>query len=182
MRKEQSSSFIMARGAAILVALFAATAPAQAAVTLKDIQVAGRVIGFIDPAPSGTLKLGIVYDPSNAASTADEQALAKILGDGFTVSGLTLVPEPVPIANVSHTDVDMLFLTGGLGSPGAAAGKVASTRKILCVTTDLAATRAGICAVAVQSSPEVQIILNRAALSASGISFDSAFMLLVTEI
>jgi len=166
-------------GMALLAAL---PAPANAAVTAKDIQVAGRVIGFVNPPASGTVKLGIVYDPSNAASRDDEQALMDILGSGLTIGGVTLIPEPVPIAQLSGTDANLLFLTGGLGSAGMAVASVADTKKILCMTTDTGAVQAGACAVAVQTSPSVQIIVNKALLAASGISFDTAFLLMVTEI
>lgn len=175
-------NFLRSLGGAALVLGLCLGGAAQAAVTAKDVQVAGRVIGFIDPPPSGSVKLGIVYDPANAASTADEQALVAILGSGLAVSGVTLVPEPVPIASVASTDAGVLFLTSGLGSAGAAAGAAANAKKLLCVTTDTAATQAGACAVSVQSAPTVNITVNKAALSSSGVSFTSAFMMMVNEI
>jgi hypothetical protein len=46
----------------------------------------------------------------------------------------------------------------------------------------VAATQAGNCAVSVQSDPKVQITVNKAAASASGVSFASAFLMMVTEI
>jgi ABC-type uncharacterized transport system substrate-binding protein len=167
---------------ALLAALPALLAPARADVTEKDIQVAGRVIGFINPPASGTLKIGIVYDASNAASSADEQALMGILGRGLTIAGVTLIPEPVPIAALAGTDAGLLFLTSGLGAAGMEVGNAANAKKILCITTDPAAVQEGACAVAVQTSPSVQIIVNKALLAASGISFDAVFLLMVTEI
>lgn len=167
---------------AVLVWLVGVSAPAHAAITAKDLQVAGRVIGFVNPTPSGTLKLGIVYDPANATSMADKQALMTILGNGLAVAGITLVPDPVSIAALSGTDANILFLTNGLGAEAADVGKIAAAKKLLCITTDLSDTQDGSCAVAVQSSPNVQITVNKATLAASGISFTSAFMLMVTEI
>lgn len=154
----------------------------HAQVTAKDVQVAARVLNFTSTPFTGTVKLGIVYDPAVAASAADEQALTGILGSGLTVGSINLVPVPVPIAKLSSTPVDVLFLTSGLGAAGAAVGTQAASAKTLCITTDLSATQAGNCAVSVQSDPKVQITVNKAAASSSGVSFASAFLMMVTEI
>lgn len=161
--------------------LFAA-GPARAAVTAKDIQVAARVLGFTTTPVTGTVKLGIVYDPGNAASAADETALAGILGSGLSVGAVTLVPVPVPIGSVASSSADVMFLTAGLGAGASAAGNAAAAKKIICITTDAAANAAGSCAVAVQSDPSVKITVNKAAAAASGVSFGTAFMLMITEI
>ncbi len=158
------------------------SAPAQAATTAKDIQVAARVLGFTATPLTGTVKLGIVFDPANAASAAEEQTLLRILGGGLTVGPVTLVPVPVPIASVGSVGADMLFLTSGLGSAAAAVQQAAVAKKIMCVTTDTAYNAAGACAVAVQSDPNVKIIVNKAAADASGVAFGTAFMLMITEI
>lgn len=155
---------------------------AGAAVTAKDIQIAGNVVSFTSSPPSGNVKLGIVYDPANAASAADEQALVGILGSGLAVGGFTFVPVPIVIANVASTPADIFFLTAGLGAAAAQVGSAAASAKKLCITDDLSATQAGYCAVSVQSDPKVTITVNKAAAAASGISFASAFMLMVTQI
>jgi hypothetical protein len=155
---------------------------AQAQVTAKDVQVAARVLSFTSTPFSGTVKLGIVYDPAVAASNADEQALAGILGSGLNVGSITLVPVPVPVSKLAGAQVDALFLTSGLGAAAAAVQTQATSGKTLCVTTDQAATQAGYCAVSVQSDPKVQITVNKAAAAATGVSFASAFLMMVTEI
>jgi len=154
----------------------------HAQVTAKDVQVAARVLTFTSTPFSGTVKLGIVYDPANATSNADEQALTGILGSGLNVGSLTLVPVPVPIAKLSSTPVDAMFLTSGLGAAAASVQTQAVSGKTICITADLTATQAGYCAVSVQSDPKVQITVNKAAASASGVSFASAFLMMVTEI
>lgn len=166
----------------IMLAAIILPAAAQAQVTAKDIQVAARVLNFTSPAYTGTVKMGIVYDPAVAASAADEQALAGLLGSGLAVGSVTLVPVPVPIANLASASADVFFLTSGLGTAAAAVGTQAAAAKKLCITTDIAATKAGDCAVSVQSDPKVQITVNKAAASASGVSFASAFLMMVTEI
>jgi len=164
------------------LAMLAAT-PAQAAVTAKDVQVAGRVLGFTTTPLSGNVRFGIVYDPKRANSLADAQTLLLILGKGLTVGPVNLVPVPVPLAKLGTTPVDVLFLMPGLGATAAAAaGRAAEAQQIMCITTDLAATQAGDCAVAVQSDPNVQITVNKAAAAASNVNFGTAFMLMITQI
>ncbi len=174
----------MQRIFALVVSAWVLLAPAAAgaAVTATDIQVAARVLGFTATPITGTVKFGIVYDPANAASAADEAALISILGSGLTVGAVTLVPVPVPVGSVGSATADVLFLTGGLGAGAAPAGAAAAAKKIICITTDAAANAAGDCAVAVQSDPAVKITVNKAAAAASGVSFGAAFMMMITEI
>lgn len=159
-----------------------AAQPAQAAVTAKDVQVAGRVLGFTATPLSGNVRFGIVYDPKSANSLADAQTLLLILGKGLAVGPVNLIPVPIPLAKLGSTPVDVLFLMPGLGAAAAAVGRAADAQQIMCITTDLAATQAGDCAVAVQSDPNVQITVNKAAAAASNVSFGTAFMLMITQI
>jgi hypothetical protein len=157
-------------------------AASHAGVTAKDIQVAARVLGFTSSPLTGSVKMGIVYDPANTASAADEQALLGILGSGLAVGNVTLVPVPISIDKLGSTPADFLFLTAGLGTEATKVGTQVSAAKVLCITNDLAATQAGNCAVNVQTAPSVQITVNKATAAASGVSFASAFMLMITEI
>jgi hypothetical protein len=50
------------------------------------------------------------------------------------------------------------------------------------VTTDLNQVRDGVCLMGVRSSPKVQIVVNRAAANASGITFATVFRVMITEI
>jgi len=154
----------------------------HAAVTAKDIQVAGRVLGFTANPPSGTLKFGIVYDPDIPGSARDEQDLLGILGTGLTIGNVTLVPVPIMISQIGTVPADLFFLTANMGADGAKVAAEATARKILCITTDLSETQAGNCALGVQTLPKVQITLNKAAAASSNVSFVSAFLLMITEI
>jgi hypothetical protein len=155
---------------------------AHCAVTIEDVQVAARVLAFTATPLSGTVKLGLVYDPGIAGSKDDEQALLRILGNGLTVGSVKLVPVLVPIERLSSAKVDVLFLTSGLGAGASQVAQAAAARKLMCITTDLAATQAGNCAVRVQSDPQVQITINMAEAAASGVSFGTAFMMMVNQI
>ncbi len=166
-------------GVTVAIAGVVAPACSQAAVTAKDVQVAARILSFSDSPPTGDVKLGIVYDPANVASAAEEAALVGILGSGLQVGSITLVPVPISMDKIGSTPSDVLFLTSGLGAEGA---KVSARGKTLCMTTDAAATVAGYCAISIQTTPKVQITVNKAAAANSGGSFASAFLMMVTEI
>jgi hypothetical protein len=168
----------------LLLTAFLTLAPlgAPAAVTAKDVQVAARVLGFTTTPFTGPVKFGIVYNPANPSSAADERALLGILGRGLTVGNVTLIPELVPIGQVRSRAVDVLFLTSGLTAQAEPVAAAAAAHKVMCITTDPAATAAGDCAVSVQSDPAVEITVNMAAAAASNLSFGTAFMLMVNQI
>lgn len=185
--KFQRKSFnrvVMQRFCSVLACAVAITMPiaGHAAVTAKDIQVAGRVLGFTSDPLSGDVKVGIVYDPDNAISAQDEHALVTILGGGLTIGNIDLIPVPITIKQLATTSTDIIFLTEGVGAAAAKVGAQAAQEKIPCITTDLAATRAGFCAIGIQTDPKVQITINKVTATASDVYFTSAFMLMVTEI
>ena len=166
----------------VCIGMFIAPTASHAAITAKDIQVAGRILGFTTTPLIGNIRMGIVYDPANARSETDERTLLGILGKGLPIGNITLIPVPITIENLATTPADVLFLTHGLGGEAAKVGAQANAAKTLCITTDLSATKAGNCAVSVQTAPNVQITINKAAAAASGIDFESAFLLMITEI
>jgi hypothetical protein len=155
---------------------------AHAVVTVRDVQIAVRVLNFIANPPNGTVKIGIVYDPHIPGSVADEQELLDILGTGLTIDGVTLVPVPLTIDQLASTPVDLLFLTSDMTANGARVRAAATAKKILCITTDFMETEAGNCALSVQTTPKVRIMLNKATAAASRVSFEAAFLLMITEI
>jgi hypothetical protein len=157
-------------------------AAGHAAVTARDMEVAGRILALTSNPLTGNVRVGIVYDPSNDASSRDERDLADVLSGGVAVGDINLIPVPISISDISAEPTDILFLTSGLGAAAAAAGAQAAREKILCITTDLAATKAGYCALSLQIDTKVHITINQAALAASNVSFSEAFMLMVNEI
>jgi hypothetical protein len=154
----------------------------DAAVTSRDMQVAGRILALTSNPLSGDVRVGIVYDPDNPTSMQDERALKAILSGGLTVGDVNLIPVPVRIDRIGKIPTNILFLTTGLGAKAGLAGDQAAREKILCITPDPAATQAGFCALSLQVDAKVHITVNHAALAASDVSFTEAFMLMIHEI
>jgi hypothetical protein len=167
---------------ALLLSAIAITGDAAIAATDKDIQVASRTIGFIEPALTGAVSTAIVYDKNNAASRAEaDQIRAALIAQG-AVKAATLKPQLVDVEALDGlANSKIAFVTGGLSGQQVAIFKEASRRGIVTISTDMSCVNAGRCVVGVASSPKVQIVVSRAARAATNAKFGAAFMMLITE-
>lgn len=159
-------------------------APAWAATGQKDVQVAAKTFGFTDPALSGTVKVGLVYDAANPASQAEAEAVRGILGEGLKAGAATLVPVMVPVGQLDGAlgDVRVVFVMGGMAAHYDRIFAATQARKLLSVSTDAGCVRAGRCVMGVASEPKVEIIVNKAAAEASSVAFSPAFRMMISEI
>ncbi len=164
-----------------LVALAGGTT-ALADVTQTDVEVGGRVLGFLSTPLTGDTKLSVVYAPGNAASVAEQKALMGILGSGLKAGNVTFQPSAVELDKIDSVTGGVIFLTGGLGAEGAKVAAALKAKKLICMTTDMAAVQGGFCAIHLKSAPKVQITVNKALAGEIGISFGAAFKLMITEI
>jgi hypothetical protein len=146
-----------------------------------NLPVATRVISFLQPAPSGIIPAAIVYEPGNAASEAEAASIERA---GPLVAGKgTLRLKRVSVGALGGlAGVRVAFVTAGLRDQQGQIGAAAARQSILTITSDLACVQAARCAVAISSSPRVQITVSRAAAKAANIQFGSAFLMLVKEI
>jgi hypothetical protein len=156
--------------------------PARADITAKDVQVMARALGFADKAPTGEVKIGIVFAPGNAASAAQADAVQKLMGDGVKAGNLVLKPVPVKIDEASGADVSAFLLIDGLGADGAKLAAVTKAKQKPCLTIDIAQVQNGSCAMGIKSEPKVEILVNKAAAEASGLSFAASFRMMITEL
>lgn len=164
-----------------LISLLSLAIPAIADVGDNEVKIAARALGFLDKPPTGIVRVGVVVAPDDPLSLQDAVALQKIMGNGLRVGGLTLKPVAVPIEGIDGANVDLLFLTQGLGAGASRAGAFARARRIPCITFDIDQVRNGNCAIGVRSVPRVEILVNRDAATLSGVSFAGAFKMLITE-
>ena len=160
----------------------AAVGHGSAEMTESDMQVAGRVLSFMQSGPTGTIRVGIVYAPTNPQSSADAARLQQMLGGGLRAGNLVLQPVMVKIDEVASANVGLFFLADGVGPAASELRSVSSASRLPCITDDLAEVRAGACAIGVVSQPRVEILVNRATAATSGITFSTAFRMLITEL
>jgi hypothetical protein len=174
---------IRGRALAAILTLAALTAvtPAAFADPAKDLQVAARALAFLDPAPTGNVVIGIVFDPGKPASRAERDALMASIGAGISVGGMTVTGTPIEADKVSAASgVTALYLTTGVDDAAVAAA--ASAKKLLTISGDKACAQAGQCVMSVVTSPAVEITVNHQAAAAIGANFKAAFRMMIHEI
>ena len=168
--------------AGAVFSLFLAAMPARAEVTQNDLQIAGRALSFLKVPLTGERRIGIVYVPGNAQSEREAATLQRLLGTGLKIGNITLRPTMVPAADAARSSVDLFFLTPGMGADAPGLAAASGTRRVPCVTTDLAQVRNGLCSMGVRSQPRIEILVNRAAAASSNTVFSSVFRMMITEI
>lgn len=170
------------RAVAILVVSCMALSSTQADVVQADLLVAARALSFMRKPLVGEVRAGIVYAAENNRSSEDAQRVRKILGDGLKVGNLILKPVLVKVGELGSAQVDLLYLTEGLGDSGARVQEASRARKIPCITVDIPQVKNGTCVMGVRSLPKIEILVNRAAAAASGVEFSTVFRLMITEL
>jgi hypothetical protein len=159
------------------------TGAARAEVTMKDAQVIGRVLGFLETPPTGTVELGIVFDPAKPDSVADAEKLRGILGDGIPAGTAKLKPRLILIADIAAAPkVIAFFVTHGLGAGVDAVAVVAQQRHVPTITNEPGCAYSGRCVISATSEPAVEIVVNKAAAEATGTKFATFFRMLIKEI
>lgn len=162
-------------GMLALAVLFPRAVSANSA---KNIEVAGRVLTFLENAPTGRTVIGVVFDPAKPDSVAEKNAIMSALGGGYSAGGVTIVGRPMEAGATGG--VKVLFVTRGVDY--AAVGAAARTRHIITIGSDSACVRAGDCVVGITTDPTVQIVVNHTAAAAVGASFRPAFRMMILEI
>jgi hypothetical protein len=162
------------------VALFAL--PSAAEVSDTTLLIAARALSFLQHPLQGTVVVGIVYQPANPQSALEAQQLDAMMEDGFRAGTLVLRSRLIKLDELASSNVGLYFLTSDLGATAATLAQLNRTRHVPCVTTDIVQVRDGNCAMGVRAQPRVEILVNRAAAAASGMTFSEAFRVMITEL
>ncbi len=148
--------------------------------TSQDLQIAGRLLHFIEQPPTGAVTLAIVYARDVPGSESEARDVASLLADGVAVGDLVL-----HAVLVEQHDLPLL---GGyaalITTQGVSANVVRDAmqrRRVPCLTIHLSQVRDGGCLVGIRSLPTVSIHLNSSAADAVGIRFATAFRMMVQE-
>ena len=163
------------------IASIASPLPAHAQMTGNTVEVGGRVASFLQPGLSGAITAAIIHEPGDEVSEREARTIERELAAGVKVGALSLRPRRVTANALGElAGARIAFVTRGTNYRQVAAA--AAARSILTISSDPACARAGLCAVAIQSSPRVQIYVSRAACAAARLRFSAAFLMLVREI
>ena len=169
--------------APVVVFTIAAIAPGAAAAPRADtnVQVAGRILSYLQPPVSGSVSAAIIYQPGDAASENEARSIERALGTGLVVGSLRLQPRRVPVNALDRlAGAKVAFVTRGTDYRAVAAAT--APRSILTISSDPACTRAGYCVVTISSAPRLQIIVSKAATRAARLRFNTSFLMLNKEI
>lgn len=176
MKRIRNARCAAVAAAALMVAPVFAHADTQ-----KDLQVAVRALTFLEKAPTGTVVMGVVFDPSKPASVAEKNTVMSTIGGGYSAGGLTVTAKAVEAGAVgSVSGVSVLFVTGGVAY--GAVGAAAKGKNLITIGSDTACATSGGCAISVSADPKVEIVVNRAVASAVGATFKAAFRMMIREI
>jgi hypothetical protein len=166
--------------AAVLLICLAAPAGRAASLPLSEIQILGKALAFLDPPMIGHSVVAIVYRAGNPDSRRDAEALAAEIGGALHVGAAVLTPRVM--ASTDLADFRFALVITALGAASEAVIEAARAQHALCVTSDLAAVQAGTCTMAIKSDREIEIFVNRAAAGEAGLSFATAFLIMVHEL
>ncbi|GER08060.1 hypothetical protein GCM10007972_10010 [Iodidimonas muriae] len=163
--------------------LFIATPLTASATSEKDLQVAARALSFVSNMPAGSVDTAVLYDPANAASKSDAEAIHAYLAAHPAAGKAKLAPRLVAADDLSSlSSAKVAFIAEGASAYTAAIAQTAQSSGIVTLSSDLACVQGGHCVVGIASAPRVEIFVSRAAKDAVGASFASAFLMLVSEI
>jgi hypothetical protein len=170
---------LLAAAAATVVAWAIMSDARAASFAPKDLQVLGRAAAFMQPAPAADSFVAIAYMSGNAASRADAEAIAAQIGAGLQAGRAVLRPRVIDIDHLNMGGFQIVIAAAGANGPLLSAA--ARAARALCVTTEIEAVRAGLCAMAISSEPRVEIVVNHAVSAAAGIEFAPAFRMMIRE-
>jgi len=174
---------ILSAVAALSVGLGQAT-PAKATDQL-DVSVGLKTFPLLTNKITGQATMAIVFDPANAASKSDADAVKAVLDAGIEApGGAKLVAQLVPVADIakaSGAKVILLAAGTGKGAYDAVANSAAASGA-LSISTDLDCAKAGKCVLGIVSKPNVEIFYSKAAADAAHVGFAAAFTMLAKPI
>lgn len=162
-------------------ATFAVSTGALAETSAKDVQVMMKAISFLTSKPAGKVPVAVVFDSGNPASKTEAEAI-KVQLEAVTGA---LQPVPTVVAADQLGGFSGIAAVVATGLSPAAQDKVAQAVKghqMLSVSADASCAKAAKCALAVQSEPKVQILLNPAATKDAGVDFAPTFRMMITEL
>ena len=174
---------VRASALGLVACLLGGTAPAARVgrLTAQDLQLAGRVLHFIDLPPSGAGNLAIVFAQDVPGSEDEAHEAAASLPDGLQVGSLTLRPVVVEQNRLADLrDYAAIVTADGVHAP--AVRDAMGRHHVPCLTTHLPQVQDGGCLVGLRSRPAVAIQLNGQASAAAGIRFATAFRMMVQEL
>ncbi len=165
-----------------LVALVAASSTAMAQFSPKDGQVLGRTLGFVGEGTIGIMVVGVVVSATDPASQRDAEAIRAVIGMDLPAGRVRLQMRIVRVDQLSAVSgVAALYVTAGLGASMEEITITAQRLHVPTISADLTCVQSRGCVVGFSTEPTVQIVIDTAAATRTGVHFTQAFRMLVRE-
>lgn len=159
----------------VVFAVFASLTTQANATSAKDLQVIARLISFMENGPKGTVEVAVV-------DGAGADAAIAAFGGGVAAGPVTLKAKKVAASALAGSGAKVILVPEGQAANQAAVAAAAKALGALSISTDKSCAESGKCVASVQSDPKVEIVVNRAAATASKVSFQSAFRVMIKEL
>jgi hypothetical protein len=150
-----------------------------------DVSVGLKTLPLLTPKITGPATVAIVFDPSNAESKADADAIKAVIDGGLEApGGVKLVALMVAVGEIGKVSgAKIAILTRGAGKSAFDGLATAATAAgVLSMSTDLDCVKASKCVLGIQSKPSVDIYFSKAAADAAKLVFSPAFAMLAKQI
>ena len=153
--------------------------PANAAsLQSAELQILSKALTFMEPPLASRPIVAIVYSSSDPESRRDADAVASYISK-IPSGGVALTAQVIDTEALATADFQLIISAAGADwKPVTAA---AAARHALCVTADVDAVLGGRCTLAIRVARKVEIYVNRAAQQRAGVSFATAFRMMVHE-
>lgn len=155
---------------------------AAADVSLADLRVAARSLGFLQNGPRNTgLTIGVVYAPGVSESRLLAQQTAERLralpGPGDT----DLRADVIALNDLSNYSgrLDALFVLPGITADTGALMNTARRKHLLVMSNDPACLDQRACMLMVRDSGRAEIVLDSGLAQSAGVTFSSIFAMMV---
>ncbi len=161
----------------VAVSVFSLFTPDARAVSFKDIQILSRALSFIENGPTGDVNIGVVYD----ASAAEADEILSLVGTGIASGKIKLHAEKVSAKDAKSAQYPVLLFTAGTDTSQKAIFDAVNNKGIITVSMHDHCLNSSNCVMVVKSEPKVDIKVSSAAAETTGVSFGSAFRMMISE-
>jgi hypothetical protein len=170
--------------AALCVGLAAVSLPVHQAhaTDQTDLTVGLKTLPLLNNKITGTAVAAVVFDPANAESKADADAIKAVIDGGLEApGGVKLTSLMVPVSEIAKiSGAKIAFVTKAACTDATSAA--AASGGVLTISTDIDCVKAGKSILGVVSKPSVEIYYSKAAGDAAKVGFSQAFSMLAKQV
>jgi len=168
----------------VAVIIFAFSAARSAAMDKLDMTVGMKALPLLNNKITGNVKIAILFDPSQADSKKEAEAIKSIIDSGLDLPGdLSVDGFILPTSQLEKmAGSKIAIVTSNLNAHYNDINSSAGLYGILTMSTDLDCVRSNKCVLGIVSKPRVELYYSRMAADNAKISFGQAFATLLKPV